>query len=181
MSGVYGTFIKQINFRKERMAMAEVCVIFRDLGFRDVHSVLATGNIIFTTDRTKNTLDKIIGEVLTHRYSFAIDVFVKDSQEIWNIFNSNPFEIRKEMYIQTFIFNDGFETVLREKLNEIPFLAHEKVVENNNLFYWQIEKSMFARSHFFRILSWNALKHHFTLRTIGSMEKVCRKLSLLGN
>jgi uncharacterized protein (DUF1697 family) len=47
--GSYGAFIKRINFRKERMAMAEVCAIFHDLGFRDVHSVLATGNIIFTT------------------------------------------------------------------------------------------------------------------------------------
>ncbi|MDR0418496.1 MAG: DUF1697 domain-containing protein [Puniceicoccales bacterium] len=129
------------------MAMAEACRIFEALGFNNVHSVLATGNIIFTINRTKSTLKKIIGKVLMRRYPFAIDVFVKNSQEIQNIFNFNSLEIRKEMYIQTFVFNDGFKILLREKLNEIPFLAH-------------VKKSMFARSHFFKILSRNTLKYH---------------------
>jgi uncharacterized protein (DUF1697 family) len=163
------------------MKMNDVRSRFKALGFNDVHSVLATGNIVFTTNKMKDTLDKIIGENLSRCYSFAIDVFVKDDKEIQDIFNSNPFEIRENMYIHTFIFNAGFENILREKLNGIPFLEKEKVAVVNDLFYWQIEKSMATKSHFFRILSRNTFKHHFTLRTMGSMEKICRKISLLSD
>jgi uncharacterized protein (DUF1697 family) len=109
------------------MRMSDVCHIFTALGFNNVYPILVTGNIIFASNKTMGTLEEIIRENLSHYHSFAIDVFVRNDKEIRNIFNGNPFEIRKEMYTQTFICKDGFELILSEKLNEISFLEGEKV------------------------------------------------------
>jgi uncharacterized protein (DUF1697 family) len=163
------------------MKMSDVCEWFKELGFDNIHSVLATGNIIFTTDKIKNTWDKIVGERLSEYYSFPIDVFIKNAQEVRNILKNNPFEMEQKQYIQTFVCHNGFEMILLEEWNRILPIENEKVAINNHLFYWQVEKSMVTKSHFFRILSRKTLKHSFTLRTIGSMGKISDRMALLGD
>lgn len=178
----YCAFLKQVRFRKEFIKMSDIKALFKRIGFNNIESVLATGNIIFTSNnKTKNELHSFIKENLSKYYSFDIDVFIKDIKEIQDILNENPFEIKKEFYIQTFICNDkdNFEKVLINEFNKIEPIDKEKAIINSNKLYWYYEKETRANSSFLKLLSKNSLKHDFTIRTIGSMKKVCERMCKL--
>lgn len=172
----YCIFLKQVSFRKQFIKMIDLKNLFQNMGFENVISVLATGNIIFTSNKTKNELYQIIKKTLCDYYVFAIDIFLKDFDEVKSILTNNPFEIKKGFYIQTFVCEDGFEYIIMNEFKKIEKLPQETAVINKNKFYWTFEKSTRMNSTFLKILSRNSLKHDFTLRTIGCIEKVYNKM-----
>lgn len=52
----YCAFLRGVNVKGTNMKMAEVCKVFQDIGVKDVSSVLASGNIIFSSDDSAENL-----------------------------------------------------------------------------------------------------------------------------
>jgi uncharacterized protein (DUF1697 family) len=47
----YCAFLRGVNVKGTNMKMAEVCQVFKDAGMKDVASILASGNIVFSSDK----------------------------------------------------------------------------------------------------------------------------------
>lgn len=49
----YCAFLRGVNVKGTNMKMAEVCEVFKKAGMVEVSSVLASGNIIFASDKER--------------------------------------------------------------------------------------------------------------------------------
>ncbi len=74
---------------KRRVAMGDLRELLTDLGYTDVRTVLASGNVIFTGPKAKarETLQKGLKE----RFEMDIDVVVKTMDELEAIIAADPY------------------------------------------------------------------------------------------
>lgn len=60
-------------------------------------SILATGNLIFQSDKPQDELRSFLEQVLSDYYKDNVSLFVKSSDEVAAILSSVPFEEHEEL------------------------------------------------------------------------------------
>lgn len=156
------------------MKMAEVCQVFTDEGMRNVASVLASGNILFTSEKNPEELKKLLEKAMSNHFSYEAFLFIKSQPEIEKFWNGNPFKKDESLHCYTFIGNNGIENVLMKEFEAAPKNQHEEAKTINNTFYWQVPKGNTLESAFGKILGKKSLKDQFTSRNINTFEKVLK-------
>lgn len=89
------------------MRNARLCQVIEALGFRDVRSVLASGNIIFTSSLTDEALiERRLTEALQVELGIPGPVIVRSQKEIQQLLAANPFmdETHTQQTYQTVTF-----------------------------------------------------------------------------
>lgn len=81
----YCAFLRGVNVKGTNMKMAEVCTVFEKAGMNDVSSVLASGNILFSSEKDAKELKEILEESMSEHFSYEAFLFVKNQQEIETI------------------------------------------------------------------------------------------------
>src|SRR5690348_3428016 len=77
-SNEYVAFLRGINVGGVVVKMVDVKELFTSLGFEDIRTLLASGNIVFkTTQTSKEKLITLIEQALEKRYGRHIDVLVR--------------------------------------------------------------------------------------------------------
>lgn len=158
------------------MKMAEVCSVFAEAGMKDVSSVLASGNILFSSEKKVEELKKTLEETMSTHFSYEAFLFVQSQREIETIFRENPFEINPGYHIYGFVGVDGIEKILMsefEKSRKTPGEAAQIISGN---FYWTVPKGNTLGSEFGNILGRKNLKNSFTSRNLNTFEKVLKKI-----
>lgn len=158
------------------MKMAEVCEVFKNAGMKDVVSVLASGNIIFSSEKNVQDLKIILEKSMSEYFNYKAFLFVKSQQEIENFWNSNPFGMNENLHVYTFIGNNEIEKVLMNEFENSAKAENEEGKIINNIFYWQVPKGNTLDSTFGKILGRKNLKDQFTSRNINTFEKILKKL-----
>ena len=74
---------------KRRIAMADLRALLTEVGYEDVRTVLASGNIIFTGPKAKarEKLETAIAE----RFGFQVDVVLRTMAELHAVVSDEPF------------------------------------------------------------------------------------------
>lgn len=89
--------------------MADLKALYESLGLSQVRTYIQSGNVVFATDMTSNTdLARTLEQAIAKRYVFDVPVIVRNSAEMRQILEANPFVRR--------------EGILTEKLH-VTFLA----------------------------------------------------------
>lgn len=121
----YVAFLRGINVGGVLVKMADLKVIFESLGFQNVRTLLASGNVIFEANETKEeTLVLMIEEALTKRYGRHIAVLVRSLSDMQRLVDSEPFKAisvtpQTRLYVT-------FLTQKPENLLKIPYESPEK-------------------------------------------------------
>jgi uncharacterized protein (DUF1697 family) len=155
----YCAFLRGVNVKGTNMKMAEVCQVFKDAGMQDVASILASGNIVFCSDKN----------------SYEAFLFIKSHEEIESFWNGNPFKKNDNLHSYTFVGNDGIEKILMQEFENALKTENEDAKIVNNIFYWQVPKGNTLDSTFGKILGKKSLKDQFTSRNINTFEKILKK------
>jgi uncharacterized protein (DUF1697 family) len=58
----YCAFLRGVNVKGTNMKMTDVCKVFADAGMKNVSSVLASGNILFQSNKNADDLKNILGK-----------------------------------------------------------------------------------------------------------------------
>jgi len=172
----YCAFLRGVNVKGTNMKMAEVCEVFRSAGVKDVVSVLASGNIIFSSEEKAEDLKKILEKAMSEHFNYEAFLFVKSHQEIDDFLSSNPFDKNEDLHVYTFIGIDEIEKVLMKEFENSAKAENEEGKIVNNSFYWQIPKGNTLDSSFGKILGKKSLKDQFTSRNINTFEKILKKI-----
>jgi uncharacterized protein (DUF1697 family) len=172
----YCAFLRGVNVKGTNMKMAEVCQVFKDAGMNDVVSILASGNIIFSSDKTADELKKTLEKAMSEHFSYEAFLFIKSDKEIENFWNGNPFGKNDELHSYTFVGNDGVEKILMEEFEKASKTDNEDAKIVNNIFYWQVPKGNTLDSNFGKVLGKKSLKNQFTSRNINTFEKILKKI-----
>jgi uncharacterized protein (DUF1697 family) len=89
----YAAFLRGINVGGHRsVPMEELARTFFSVGFKNVRTVLASGNVLFETPRTGvTTLERTITKALAATFGFDIDVLLRSIEELEKLVASAPF------------------------------------------------------------------------------------------
>lgn len=171
----YCAFLRGVNVKGTNMKMAEVCDVFKNAGMLDVVSVLASGNIIFSSDKEMGKLKITLEKAMSEHFNYEAFLFVKSNVEIEIFWNSNPFDRDEDFHIYTFIGNQDVENVLLKEFQAAPKAEKEDAKVVNGNFYWKVPKGNTLDSAFGKILGRKNMKDQFTSRNINTFEKILKK------
>lgn len=154
------------------MKMAEVCKVFSDAGTSEVSSVLATGNLIFSSDKSAADLKIILEKAMSEYFNYEAFLFIKTEIEVKAILENSPFQKLEDSHIYAFVGTEDIESVLLEEFNKSE---HENATIIENIFYWQVPKGNTLDSDFGKVLGKKSLKNKITSRNLNTIEKIMKK------
>lgn len=156
--------------------MADVCQVFKDAGMMEVSSILASGNIVFSSDKNAEDLKTLLEKAMSEHFSYEAFLFIRSQEETELFWNSIPFEKNEGFHIYGFVGMPGVEKVLMEEFQKATQAENEKAEIVNDLFYWQVPKGNTLDSTFGKVLGKKSLKDQMTSRNINTFEKVLNKM-----
>lgn len=84
--------LRGINLGKRQLKSAELKAVIEDLGFTEVRTLLASGNVLFTApDATREVLETQIHGALAEATGLKSEIFVRTPEEMAAIAAANPF------------------------------------------------------------------------------------------
>ncbi|SDL89119.1 DUF1697 domain-containing protein [Chryseobacterium taihuense] len=172
----YCAFLRGVNVKGTNMKMADVCKVFQDAGTENVISVLASGNIIFSSDKKREELKSILEKSMSEYFNYEAFLFLKTEKETENIWKVNPFIDKDDFHSYAFVGNENVENILMKEFQEAAKAKGEEGKIVNNIFYWQVPKGNTLDSGFGKILGKKSLKDQFTSRNLNTFEKIIKKL-----
>ncbi|GAB3432966.1 hypothetical protein GCM10027516_43120 [Niabella aquatica] len=158
------------------MKMAEACSVFEKGGMENVSSVLASGNILFSSSKNRNELKKLLEKAMSAYFGYEAFLFIKDKNEVASIFSQKPFTADAGFHIYAFLGVDGIEERLKEEFERSAKINGEEGRIAANHFYWKVPKGNTLDSTFGKILGRKDLKHAFTSRNLNTFEKALKKM-----
>ncbi|KAA0130071.1 DUF1697 domain-containing protein [Chryseobacterium sp. SN22] len=171
----YCAFLRGVNVKGTNMKMAEVCQVFKVAGMVEVSSVLASGNIIFSSDQNADALKKILEEAMSKHFSYQAFLFVRLHEEVQTYLDNNPFEKNEDLHSYIFVGDNRVEKILMQEFENASKAERETARIVDDTFYWQVPKGNTLDSGFGKILGKKSLKDQFTSRNVNTFEKILKK------
>lgn len=88
----YVAFLRAINVTGRRLTMDKLKAEFEALGFDDVSTYIASGNVIFEATGTDAELERRIESHLDKALGYEVATFVRTSKEIAKLAAAEPFK-----------------------------------------------------------------------------------------
>lgn len=174
---IYCAFLRGVNVNGKTMKMADARSVLTAAGFEDVTSVLASGNLIFRTDRSRPTLRTSLEEALSTHYRDTVSLFVKSAADVAAIVSSQPFDADPEHHVYAFVCDPGFEDTLLAEFATVRPADGERATVDNGHFFWRCRKGATLDSGFSSILGRAAMRTMFTSRNMNTMRKVAARMA----
>ncbi|MFN7927066.1 MAG: DUF1697 domain-containing protein [Blastocatellia bacterium] len=170
-------FLRAINVGGHNVKMETLGALFVELGFTDVETFIASGNVIFTTNRLDiGTLEQRIADHLQASLGYAVATFLRTDAEVQAVANYQPFAA-EEMQA-ALALNVGFlaEPLSREASEKV--LTYRNAMDDLHLqgreIYWLCRmrqtESPFAKAGFEKIVKVKA-----TFRGLNTVRKLAAK------
>jgi uncharacterized protein (DUF1697 family) len=127
-------FLRGINLgSKRRVAMADLRALLEEMGYEDVRTVLASGNIVFTGAKAKAR--ERLEAALAERFGMQIDVVVRTMAELRAVVEADPFKDEVDNPTRYFVvFCDRKPRV--EDLAEEDFAPDRFAVGKHEVYAW---------------------------------------------
>ena len=88
----YVAFLRGINLGKRRVPMRRLKSLVEELGFRDVTTFIASGNVLFASKAADTArLEARIAKHLESSLGYPVDTFVRTAEQVATIARSQPF------------------------------------------------------------------------------------------
>jgi uncharacterized protein (DUF1697 family) len=138
-------FLKAINVGGHTVKMDHLKKLFEKMGFENVETFIASGNVVFETkSKGMDAIKKKIEKELEKSLGYKVSVFIRTTKELKEISEYKPFEESKlinknnSLYIAFLDNPPSQENLLKtkglqDKANEISF--------NNKELYWLCRKN----------------------------------------
>lgn len=88
----WAAMLRGINLGTRQLKSAELKAVVEGLGYTDVKTLLASGNVVFTADqKDAATLEKKIHDALFKATGLKSEIFVRSPAEMKTVTETNPF------------------------------------------------------------------------------------------
>ena len=97
----YTALLRAINVGGRTVKMAELCALFEQARLTDVQSVIASGNVLFTSRGSETAaLEKRIESALRKGLGYDVATFVRDADDLDAVVAHDPFD-RKDPVLES--------------------------------------------------------------------------------
>ena len=76
---------------KRKILMADLKALCEKLGIEQIQTYIQSGNLIFNSEKENHELQAMLESSILEKFGFEVPVIVRDSKELQNSINSNPF------------------------------------------------------------------------------------------
>ncbi|GAB2653656.1 DUF1697 domain-containing protein [Prescottella soli] len=170
----YVALLRGINVGGINIKMADLRRVFTDLGFDDVKTVLASGNVLFTTDSADTAALKAgIESALRAAFRYEAWVFVLELDTVTRIVEAYPFDPERDGWHPYVMFTaepavlDGLLTVQGDLDPAI-----ERIQGGDGVLYWEVERGRTLDSAFGKNTGKPKLKAVTTTRNLRTLVKL---------
>ncbi|NNF00061.1 MAG: DUF1697 domain-containing protein [Pyrinomonadaceae bacterium] len=170
----YVALLRGINVGgHNKIKMDELRPMFESLGFENVKSYIASGNVAFDSRKTKDeTIVNKLAKAIKEKFSLEIDVMIRTIEEVREAIKKNPFE--KDHTDDTKLFLVFLKEPLPEEKAEM-LLSHNN--ENERFFVngrdiYALSKKGFMQSILAKKYIDNKLKTPATGRNWRTVNKI---------
>ena len=173
----YIAFLRAINVGGHTVKMDRLRQIFESLGFSDVETFIASGNVVFRTTRPNvKALEKMIETKLRGALGYEVAAFIRTESQLAAIAAYQPFrpaDLKAAVALNIAFLADALDEKSRRKLTALrtdidDFHAHEREV------YWLCRKKQ-SESTFSNAVLEKALGRPSTLRGVNTVRKMAAK------
>lgn len=173
----YLAFLRAINVGGHTVKMDHLRGIFESLGFSDVETFIASGNVIFEThSKDAAALERMIGKKLEEVLGYEVATFLRSDSELAGVANYKPFSSPQmdtatalNIAFLTKPLNDREKKLLASLKSDIDdFRAHGREV------YWLCLKKQ-SGSKFSNAVLEKTLGRKSTLRGLNTVKKMAEK------
>ena len=84
----YAVFLRAINTGRRRLKMADLAAAYRDAGYRDVATYLASGNVVLSAAEPPDP--PALSKVVADAFGFESEAFVRSGPELIAVVERNP-------------------------------------------------------------------------------------------
>jgi uncharacterized protein (DUF1697 family) len=170
----YAAFLRGINVGGVNMKMADLAAAFRDAGFENVRTILASGNVVLDARGSAASVREKAESALREAFGYEAWVLVYELDTIAAVADGYPFEAEVEghhSYV-TFVSDPAV-------LDELAALAEdagpgEKIARGDGVLYWQVLKSATLDSTIGKTMGKKRYKSSTTTRNLRTLGKVLR-------
>lgn len=173
----YCAFLRGVNVNGISMKMQDLSLFFTQLGMQEVQSILATGNVLFSSDKNAVVLKELLQNQLSEHFCYDAFLFIKTYEEVLEIYHQNPFRCNENESIYVLITENNNEQILWKAFLESEKKENETGEIRNNTLYWKVPKAQTLNSSFGKLLGKKAFKTLFTSRNLNTIEKITNKIS----
>lgn len=172
----YVSLLRGINVGGINIKMADLGRVFTDLGFDDVRTVLASGNVLFSSDSTDIVaLKSDIEAALRAVFGYEAWVFVLSIERLARIVESYPFDPEREGWHPYVMFTADprvLESLLADHSDLDP--AVERIQGGDGVLYWEVERGMTLKSSVGKNTGKPKLKAVTTTRNLRTLVKLLK-------
>ena len=175
----YIAFLRAINVGGHNVKMDALKKYFEELGFKNVETFIASGNVIFESKSGNiESFEKKIETYLHKKLGYEVATFIRTNYELEEIVNYKPFETDQLKSAQA--LNVAF---IKESMSEEQKIKLESFTSDIDSFhtfgkevYWMCKKKQ-SESQFSNSLFEKGLKIKATFRGINTVQKLAAKYS----
>ena len=173
----YIAFLRGMNLGKRRLSMTKLKALFTGLGFRDVETFIASGNVIFSTNSTDTAqLEARISKHLESSLGYNVDTFIRTTDDVAKITRSKlfPEDGQPGTTIHVAFLEDKLSAATAHQLEAID-TGYDKFRVKGHEFYWLCRGRM-SDSKVWTLPTLKQLKlPNCTMRNITSLRKLIAK------
>jgi uncharacterized protein (DUF1697 family) len=177
----YNIFLRGINVNGIKIKMADLKQSFENAGYQNVITILATGNVIVSTDKkvTSEQLKREVELQLRNDFGYEAFVVIKEPNDISNILKEATPLLKEGFNAYLILSNDNhLAGELKVLFDEVETLSEEQLVIGEFGIYWVVEKGYTLESNFGKkVLGLKKYKEVLTSRTLNTIIKVNKKNS----
>jgi uncharacterized protein (DUF1697 family) len=168
-------FLRAINLGGTRtIRMGSLRQLFESLGFSDVETFIASGNIVFRT-RTKRTkvLERKIEKNLLEAFGFDVEVFVRTAAELVGIENNDPFAEANlnALTARNIVFlKDALDRKLKKKVEALKTDTDKFRVGGREIYWFRRRRGEGAP--FSTVPLQKTLDRPFTIRAFNTVSRM---------
>ena len=170
----YVAFLRGVNVGGINIKMADLRVMFADMGLADVKTILASGNVLFASDRTdRDRLKADIEAALRAAFGYEAWIVLCSVDDVRAIVDAYPFEPERDGW-HPYVLLASDSAPLDELLAHAPDLdpAVERIAAGDGVLYWEVERGQTLQSKFGKATAKRKFKATTTNRNLRTLLKV---------
>jgi uncharacterized protein (DUF1697 family) len=162
--------LRGVNVGGINMKMADLAEVVRGLGYDDVKTVLASGNVVFTSSDSAATAKERLEAALRERFGYEAWVHVLTHDAVEKIVDAYPYPRSgdRHAYVVFILKNEVRDELLAVELD--PDVEEAKA--GNAVIYWSVPKGSTLDSAMGKAQSSGKHKPWLTTRNLNTLEKL---------
>jgi uncharacterized protein (DUF1697 family) len=173
----YVAFLRGINLGKRRPPMTQLKALFEELGFEEVSTFIASGNVIFDAAKTESRkLEAKIAAHLESALGYDVETFVRTAGEVCAVGEAAIFPDQEapENTVHVAFLHEPLDAATAKKLSAIK-TEHDAFRVKGTEYYW-LCRIRTTDSLVWKLPEMKALRlPSATLRNLTSVRKLIAK------